>query len=234
MDPIVTAEIRDGAFVIIMNDGKANAVSLAMQTAINTSLDEAEAAQLPVVLCGRPGLFSAGFDLKTLAASGQPAVDMLCGGLDLSLRLLEFPTPVIAACTGHAIAMGIFVLTSCDYRIGADGDYRYSANEVAIGMTMPWSTIEILRQRLTPAAASRAVLFAENFTPENAVAMGVLDEVVNADDVINRALAYAQSTASLNLSAHAASKKRLRAETVSAIRAGLEKDMIGWKKQFLA
>ncbi|MEY3806660.1 MAG: hypothetical protein RIR69_1472 [Actinomycetota bacterium] len=217
-----------------MNDGKANAMSLAMQESINAALDHAEAAQLPVVLSGRPGLFCAGFDLKTLAASGQPAVDMLRGGLDLSVRLLEFPTPVIAACTGHAIAMGIFILTSCDYRIGAAGDYRYSANEVAIGMTMPWSTIEILRQRLTPTAVTRAVLFAENFTPDNAIAMGIIDEVVPADDVMSRAISFAQQLASLDKTAHAGSKKRLRTDTLAAIRAGLGKDVTGWKKQFLS
>lgn len=220
--------------VVSMDDGKANAFSSTMQSALHVALDAAQQANAPVVLAGRPGIFSAGFDLKTLAASGQPAVDMLRGGLDLSLRLLEFPTPVIAACSGHAIAMGIFILTSCDYRIGVRGNYRYSANEVAIGMTMPWSTIEILRQRLSPTAVSRAVVFAENFTPDNAVGMGVLDEIVAEDELLDRAHSYAQQSLSLNMSAHAASKRRVRADALSAIRAGLEKDMAGWQKQFLA
>lgn len=234
MDSLVTTELRDGVMVIVIDDGKANAMSISMQASINNALDQAEKEQTPVVLVGRPGLFSAGFDLKTLAASGQPAVDMLRGGLDLSLRLLEFPTPVIAACSGHAIAMGIFILTSCDYRIGIQGNYRYSANEVAIGMTMPWSTIEILKQRLNPTAVSRAVLFAENFTPDNAIPMGILDEVVVEDELMSRATAFAQQTLSLNMTAHAHSKKRLRAEAIAAIRAGLDKDMVGWQKQFLA
>ena len=220
--------------VVSMDDGKANAFSSTMQSALHVALDAAQQANAPVVLAGRPGIFSAGFDLKTLAASGQPAVDMLRGGLDLSLRLLEFPTPVVAACSGHAIAMGIFILTSCDYRIGVRGNYRYSANEVAIGMTMPWSTIEILRQRLSPTAVSRAVVFAENFTPDNAVGMGVIDEIVAEDELLDRAHSYAQQSLSLNMSAHAASKRRVRADALSAIRAGLEKDMAGWQKQFLA
>ena len=220
--------------VVSMDDGKANAFSSTMQSALHVALDAAQQANAPVVLAGRPGIFSAGFDLKTLAASGQPAVDMLRGGLDLSLRLLEFPTPVVAACSGHAIAMGIFILTSCDYRIGIRGNYRFSANEVAIGMTMPWSTIEILRQRLSPTAVSRAVVFAENFTPDNAVGMGVIDEIVAEDELLDRAHSYAQQSLSLNMSAHAASKRRVRADALSAIRAGLEKDMAGWQKQFLA
>ena len=234
MTAIVATEIVDGVALLTMDDGKANAMSLAMQQHIHEGLNLAEENNAPVVFTGRDGIFSAGFDLKTLAAGGQPAVDMLRGGLELSLRLLQFPTPVIAACSGHAIAMGIFVLTSCDYRIGIEGKFRYAANEVAIGMTMPWSTIEILRQRLTPAGVNRAVLFAENFTPDNAVSFGVLDEVVTSDALRDHALQVARNTNSLDMRAHFDSKKRLRMDTIATMRAGLEKDQIGWEKQFLA
>jgi enoyl-CoA hydratase len=175
-----------------------------------------------------------GFDLKILAASGQPAVDMLNGGLELAIRLLSFPTPVIAACSGHAIAMGVFLLESCDYRIGIKGNYRYTANEVAIGMTMPFSTIEILRHRVTPAALSRSVLMAEVFTPENAVETGFLDLVVEESELMDTAMNLAKSYLTLNMEAHAHSKKRLRAEVITAMRDGLAKDHAGWSKQFLA
>ena len=234
MSGIVTYEKVGGVGVITMNDGKANAVSLALQAGINAALDQAEADNVPVVLTGRPGILSAGFDLKTLAASGQPAVDMLNGGLNLSLRLLSFPTPVVAACPGHAIAMGIFLMLSCDYRIGVRGAYKYSANEVAIGMTMPFSTIEILRHRITPAALSRSVLMAEVFTPENAVETGFLDLVVEESELMDTAMNLAKSYLALNMDAHNHSKKRLRAELITAMRDGLAKDCAGWAKQFLA
>jgi enoyl-CoA hydratase len=234
MTQLVTYTLTDGVAVIAMDDGKANAMSCAMQQELNAALDQAEKDAAPVVFTGRDGILSAGFDLKTLAASGQPAVDMLNGGLQLSLRLLTFPTPVIAACGGHAIAMGVFLLLSCDYRIGVTGNFRYTANEVAIGMTMPWSTIEILRQRVTPAALTRSVLLAEVFTPDNAVETGFLDEVVAPAELLPRAIAFAQSTLTLNATAHAHSKKRLRELVISAMNEGLEKDLVGWHKQFLA
>jgi enoyl-CoA hydratase len=234
MSDIVTYERVGGVGVITMDDGKANAVSLALQVGVNAALDQAEADNVPVVLTGRPGILSAGFDLKTLAASGQPAVDMLNGGLQLSMRLLSFPTPVVVACPGHSIAMGIFLMLSCDYRIGVRGNYKYSANEVAIGMTMPFSTIEILRHRVTPAALTRAVVLAEAFTPDNAVETGVLDLVVDEADLMSTALATAESFTSLNMDAHKYSKQRLRVEMLEAMRVGLEKDYAGWSKQFLA
>jgi enoyl-CoA hydratase len=233
MSELATYALNDGVAVITMDDGKANAMSLAMQAAINAGLDQAEKDNVPVVLTGRAGILSAGFDLKTLAASGQPAVDMLNGGLELAIRLLNFPTPVVIACGGHAIAMGVFILLCGDYRIGVRGNYRYTANEVAIGMTMPFSTIEILRQRVTPAALTRSVLLAEVFTPENGVETGFVDLVVDEADLMSAAINFATSTSALNGTAHLHSKKRLRADVTAAIRDGLAKDYDGWKRQFV-
>ena len=229
-----TLSVRDGVAVVTMDDGKANAVSLAMQEAVNASLDEAERAGLPVVLTGRTGILSAGFDLKTIAAGGQPAVDMLNGGIELAIRLLSFPTPVVVACNGHAIAMGVFLLLSGDWRIGVRGDWRYTANEVAIGMTMPHSTIEILRNRVTPSALNRSVLLAEVFTPDNGVENGFIDSVVDTpDELLPAAIDFARSTSALDASAHRHSKMRLRAPVLDAMRTGLALDLEGWKKQFL-
>ena len=232
---LASFEITDGVALIKLDDGKANALSLPMQQAFNSALDQAQQAKLPVVITGRSGILSAGFDLKTLAASGQPAVDMLNGGIEIALRLLSFETPVVIACGGHAIAMGVFLLQCGDYRIGVAGNFKYSANEVAIGMTMPWSTIEILRQRLTPAALSRAVLLAETFTPTNGVENGVIDRIVTTEaELLPTALEIAKSFSALNVVAHAASKNRLRSQVIAAIRDGLAKDYEGWKKLFLA
>ena len=232
---LASFEIIDGVALIKLDDGKANALSLPMQQSFNSALDQAQQAKLPVVITGRSGILSAGFDLKTLAAGGQPAVDMLNGGIEIALRLLSFETPVVIACGGHAIAMGVFLLQCGDYRIGVAGNFKYSANEVAIGMTMPWSTIEILRQRLTPAALSRAVLLAETFTPTNGVENGLIDRIVTTEsELLPVALETAKSFSALNAVAHAASKNRLRSQVVAAIRDGLAKDYEGWKKLFLA
>jgi enoyl-CoA hydratase len=231
---LVDFKIVDGVAVITLDDGKANALSLPMQHAFNSALDQAETAKLPVVVTGRSGILSAGFDLKTLAAGGQPAVDMLNGGIKIALRLLGFETPVVIACGGHAIAMGVFLLQCGDYRIGVAGNFKYSANEVAIGMTMPWSTIEILRQRLTPAALSRAILLAEIFTPQDGVQSGLIDRVVATEaELLPVAIEFAKLSASLNATAHSASKQRLRGEAIAAIQSGLNQDLVGWRKLFI-
>src|SRR5262249_47242411 len=79
--------------------------------------------------------------------------------------------------------MGAFLLLATDYRVGPAGEYRIGANEVVIGITMPFFGIEICRQRLAPAHFHRAVINAEIYRPEDAVAAGFLDRVVPAGDV---------------------------------------------------
>jgi len=230
---LATYECRDGVGIVTMDDGKANAISLSMQAALSESLDKAESDDVPVILTGRTGFFSAGFDLKTIAAGGKDTVDMLNGGIELAIRLLDFPRPVIAASSGHAIAMGVFLLQSCDYRIGIHGAHRYTANEVAIGMAMPLSTIEILRQRVTPTALTRSVLLAEVFTPQNAIENGLLDAVVDQSDLMATASTLATSFAALDRAAHENSKRRLRGPVLTAIRDGLARDNEAWRAQFL-
>ena len=75
---------------------------------------------------------------------------MLKLGATLYERMLSFPTPVVVACTGHAVAAGAFLVLSADARVGVDGPFQVCMNEVRIGLTMPWFAIEVARQRLTP------------------------------------------------------------------------------------
>src|SRR4051812_25889383 len=103
---LITEGTRDGVATITMDDGKVNALSLPMQSQLGAALDRALATDAAaVVLAGRPGVFSAGFDLPTLQAGGEDAIAMLQGGFVLAERLLTFPRPVIVACPGHVIAM---------------------------------------------------------------------------------------------------------------------------------
>jgi enoyl-CoA hydratase len=151
---------------------------------------------------------------------------MLEDGFELALRLLEHQTPVVIATNGHTVAMGVFLLLSGDYRLGVDGAFQIVANEVAIGMTMPWAAIEICRQRLTPSHFNRVVNLAEAYSPAQGVAAGLLDQVVAAEDLLPAATTMAQRLARLDRKAHAATKLRTRRAALTAIRAGLEKDRV--------
>ncbi len=221
---IVSYRYEDPVATITMDDGKVNALSLAMLGEINRALDQAESAGAVVVITGRDGRFSGGFDLATLHSGGPDALTMLRDGLSLAERLLTFPTPVVVACSGHAIAMAAFLLLSCDYRIGAAGPFKITANEVAIGLPVPLAAIEICRQRLTPVAFNRAVILSEVFSPDAAVDAGFLDRVVSATELADHAQRTAVELSALDMRAHAATKLSVRAQALDALRSAIERD----------
>lgn len=225
MSSSVSTTIADGTATITLDDGKANALRPETLADIHAALDEAEAAGAVVVLTGRDGILSAGFDLKIIRSGAAETAALVRGGMELAHRLLSFPAPVVVACSGHAMAMGVFLLLSGDYRIGvADAGHKISANEVAIGMTMPQAAIEICLQRLTPAGYNRAVLLADVFTGDAAVAAGFLDATVPADQLAEAAAERAKAFAALDRRAHAESKVRLRGAMLERLTAAIESD----------
>ncbi len=220
----VNYQLNESIATITLDDGKVNVLGPTMQTAINEALDRAEKDDAKVVvLAGNQRVFSGGFDLSVFQ-SGDPkaALGMLAGGFELSVRCLTFAKPVIMAATGPAIAMGSFLLLSGDHRIGAPKS-RCQAIEVAIGMTIPISAIEIMRMRLTPAAFQRGVSLAATFAGDEAIAGGWLDEIVEEDKVLARAQEVAaEAAATLHAGAHLATKLKARGAALAAIQAGID------------
>jgi enoyl-CoA hydratase len=232
MRTMVGYELRDSIATITMDDGKMNVLSPDMFGQLNAAFDRAAEDRCVVVLTGRDGVFSAGFDLRTLTAGGADAHAMVRMGFELAERVLSFPAPVVVACGGHALAMGVFLVLAGDYRVGALGPFRIGANEVAIGITMPFFGVEICRQRLSPAHFHRAVINAEIYRPEDAVAAGFLDRVVPAAELRGVARGVAADLGRLDVAVHAASKLRARRHALDAIRAAIEADDAAFRALF--
>ena len=225
--PSLVAYATNGSVArITMDDGKVNALSPSMLGELDTALDRAVSDKaVAVVLSGRAGIFSGGFDLTVLRQGGPGALDMLRKGFTLAERLLSFPTPVVMACSGHAIAMGSFVVLCGDYRIGVTGPFRITANEVAIGLTVPHAAIAICRQRLAPAQFNRAVILAEVFSPEDAVGAGFLDVVVAPSELEEASARVAEKVGALDGVAHLATKQRVRADLLRDLRLAIDEEL---------
>lgn len=218
----VSLEISDAVALVTMDDGKANAVSHALLDALEPALDEAEAKAGAVVLAGRPGRFCAGFDLGVMQG-GEPAEvqRLLTRGGRLALRLYGYPKPLVAAATGHALALGAILLLACDTRLGARGEFKLGLNETAIGMALPVFGTELARDRLEPALLTASVIQARVYDPEAAVAAGYLDAVSGAERVVEEAVKIAAQLATLSPAAYAATKRTLRRTTLETIEASL-------------
>lgn len=234
MSELVSYLKSDAVSVITMDDGKMNVMSVAMLRALNAALDRAEADGTVVLLTGRPGVFSAGFDLAVFKRDRAELTAMLTAGAKITERLLSFPAPLVAACGGHAIAMGVFLLLSADIRVGiAEGTSRICMNEVEIGITVPRFAVEVARQRLTPAYFNRAAVTAEAYDPQLAAEAGFLDLLVPAADLMSAAGNKAATLSKLVRDAYVATKLRARASALAALRAAIAADIEDWHSRMI-
>ena len=150
--PAVELTGAEGYLVATVDDGKANALTFELIDEMRGTIAEATERSRPLVLTGRDGCFSAGFDLTVMNSGDEKLASSLfsAGGV-LYRELIEAPVPIVASCTGHALAGGALLLLCADYRIGRTGSYRIGFNEVPIGMALPSFAIAVAEP---PARAS--------------------------------------------------------------------------------
>jgi enoyl-CoA hydratase len=227
MSARVSYRCEDGIARITLDDGKVNVMSTGMLGELDAALDRAEADKAVVVLrSARPGIFSAGFDLKVFQA-GEPdaSLKMVRAGAELALRLMQFPRPTVGVAEGHAYPMGTFLLLACDVRIGAAGRFRMGLNEVAIGIAPPSFAIELARTRVHPAWHSRTVTLGEMYEPAEAEAAGFLDRLVPAEAVDPTLDEILPGLKGLHAASHALAKRRLRGPAAAIIREAIDREL---------
>ena len=201
----------DGLIVATIDDGKANALSFEIIDGIRSATAVASRRGQALVISGRDGYFSAGFDLAVVNSGENDLVSALFSdGALLFRELVEAPVPIVASCTGHALAGGALLLLGADYRIGRTGKYHVGLNEVRIGMALPAFAVTMAMHRLERRYLTAATMFAEVGSPERAMAMGYLDEVV--DHPLTRASSFAASLAAFQREPFAVTKRRVRRE----------------------
>jgi enoyl-CoA hydratase len=210
--------IEHGIARIVMDDGKVNAMSVEMLDEVAARLEAAATAATVVVLEGRPGIFSAGFDLATFGRGPVDTERMVAAGVGLIERLLTYPLPVVTACTGHAYPMGAFLMLAADARLGLAGDFRIGMNEVAIGLTVPQFAVTLARHRLAPAGLAR-VASAAMLDPEAAVGAGFLDQVVAPERFAAAVAAAAERLSQLDPASYRATKTRINGPLLAELSA---------------
>lgn len=225
MSSPISFEKEGDVAVITMDDGKANALNPTMLTALGAALDRAREEAKAVVLAGREGRFCAGFDLKIMMQGPQAATELVSTGAEVMIQLYEHPQPVVAACTGHAMAGGALLLLCSDVRIAGAGEFKIGLNEVAIGLPLPVFASELAHERLARNAYLEATLLARVFDPDSAAEVGYLDRVVPYAELRNAAIAEAARLGALPGKAYASTKRSLRAPLIAHVRATHEEDL---------
>lgn len=224
-DGPVSYQREDDIAVLTLDDGKANAVSHAVLEGFNEGLSRAEKEARALLITGRDGVFSAGFDLKVIRAGGQATQDLVAAGGELLMRLYTHPQPVVTVCTGHAIAAGALLLLASDHRVGVAGDFKIGLNEVSVNLALPEFLLALAEERISKRHLTQATLASELYQPSQAVDVGYLDEVAAADSARETALAYANKLASYDSGVFATSKRRVRGAVAERVLANLRDDV---------
>lgn len=226
--PLPTYDFDGTVATITLDDGKANVFSSQVVAHLDGLLDRAEAdGAHALVIQGRPGKLSAGFNLAEMTESAESMRTLVVDGARWLLRVYGLGMPTVIACTGHALAAGALLLLAGDVRIGTDAPAKIGLNEVAIGMILPVFAVEMARDRLEETSVGAATMGAQIYDPAGALAAGYLDQVVPADEVIATARAEAVRLSELRTGAYGGTKANLRGEKIRFILDGLVEDMAG-------
>ena len=232
-DSIATLSKENDISIIKLDDGKANAFSYDMLSQVNDLLKKVPRDSGALVITGREGLFSGGFDLKTLATGDMEKITkMVQLGYRLLLELFSFDRPIVAAVSGHSIALGLFVTCSADYRIAIDGKYVCQANEVRNNMDIPTQIMEIIRARVNKKYFYSAVYHSDAYSVQDSIEVGYIDEVVSEDQFMERVMEKAKELATLPHPFYANTKKTAQDDVRRKIADAIDKyeNLAGLKK----
>lgn len=209
--------LEGGIAKISLDNGKANAISFELAQEFIANLDRAKTESKGILISGHVGIFSAGFDLKVMATGPEAAEKMVSKGMLLLEKLYSHPHPVVAACEGHAIGMGIFLLLASDYRIGALGEFVLKLPETAIDMPFNATLRTLAKTHVDALHHTRAIIQSEAYSPMQAADIGMLDEAVVADQVQKRALAKLAQLCELSSERYEENKLFIRAKEIQDI-----------------
>ena len=232
-DSIATLSKENDISIIKLDDGKANAFSYDMLSQVNELLTKVPRDSGALVITGREGLFSGGFDLKTLATGDMEKITkMVQLGYRLLLELFAFDRPIVAAVSGHSIALGLFVTCSADYRIAIDGKYVCQANEVRNNMDIPTQIMEIIKARVNKKYFYSAVYHSDAYSVQESIEVGYIDEVVSEDQFMQRVMEKAKELATLPHPFYANTKKTAQDDVRQKIADAIDKyeNLAGLKK----
>lgn len=221
----VAYSITDGIARILIDDGKRNAMNPILLRALHRAVERAEGEARAVVLTGRPGVFSAGFDLQVFARRDPSELhDMIRLGAELALRLYAMPLPVVVGCTGHAYPMGAFLMLASDFCFGVEGPYLIGLNEVAIGLAIPRFAVELARARLAAPYFNR-IITGEMLGPGEAREAGFMSSLSEAQSLDQLVEAKARDLAKLDPAAYRQTKSRVRGAAAAIIRQAIDEEV---------
>jgi enoyl-CoA hydratase len=209
---MIASERRGDVVLLRLAHGKASALDLELLIAIESTLErEAASSAKALVITGTGSIFSAGVDLYRVLDGKRAYLEKFLPALDAALeRLFDFPKPVVAAINGHAIAGGAIISWACDYRVFVRGKATFGIPELRVGVPFPLLPLEIVRSALPPNQVAEAIFGGRNWNPEECLARGAVNELVDPENLLERAFAVANDLVTIPQRSFELTKRLLR------------------------
>ncbi|MDZ7578269.1 MAG: enoyl-CoA hydratase/isomerase family protein [Candidatus Nanopelagicales bacterium] len=221
---------RDGAVAVIrMRAGRANAMSAEMLSLMSDAVEEVRASDAEAaVFTGDGRFFSAGLALPDLIDLDRADMASFMRSVDAGMKdILTLPIPTIAAIDGPAIAGGCVLALMCDLRVMSSSARWIGLTEVRLSIGLPAMVVEALRFRVPASSLTPIALVGELWSPDDALGLGLVDEVTEPSGVVDRAIARAGSLAGSPV-AFAQIKSSLLRPVVAEIERCGESELDSW------
>ena len=216
----VKIEEHDDVALLRLDNKVSNAISTTMVENLSDAVNRIKTEFRGLVLAGGEKFFSIGFNLPELLKLDRSGMTEYFYSFNkVVLDIFTLPMPTACAITGHAIAGGTILASSCDYRFMASGRKLMGLNEIKLGVPVPYLSDLMLRQIVGDRAATQMIYLGEFIEPDKALSIGMADEVLSQNEVENRALEKITELAALPRQAFTA----IKANRVEAIRLAYEK-----------
>lgn len=208
----------DDVVEICLDRPPVNALNPALVAALDTAIvEQTQAGARALVLSGRPGLFSAGLDVPELLTLDEQGMRefwrVLFGLLE---HVASSPIPIATALTGHSPAGGTVIALYADYRVQAEGDFRLGLNEVQVGLVVPPVIHQALVRLIGVYPAERHLVAGDMIPAHRALEIGLVDEIVAVNEVVDRAVAWCQRHLSLPQHAMLATRSLCRRDLIES------------------
>ena len=209
---MITVEKHDGIAILTMAYGKVNAIDIELLQELQSRLNEIEPSdERAVILTAQGKTFSAGVDLfRLLEESADYVQRFLPCFNDTLLQLFTFPKPVVAAVNGHAIAGGCILMCAADLRLLTEDEAKVGVPELLVGLPFPSLPIEVLRSCVPPNSLQEIIYEGQNYSPKQALTVGLVDEITSSKKLMKRALKHANRLASVSPQTFQLTKRLLR------------------------
>jgi enoyl-CoA hydratase/carnithine racemase len=223
-------EKNNSVSILRLNNGKANALSAdvfdEVGSLITNFLDSDSKA---LVLTGSTGFFSGGLELPAIVDYSREELKEFMNKFEsMLLKIFTSNKPIICAVNGHAIAGGLVIALQCDYRIASTGKYKLGLLETKLGIGLPLLPLESLRAQVPVKSWMRIAFEAELFNPETALELGIVDEVVSAEELEIAAINKAMKLGEIPQSAFDQVKQGFRISHMENIENNKEKVLEQW------